>query len=68
MSLVLSVRKAEMGANTVKTRHYKIKCTNDGKFRLSKNRLFADMTDLIKFCQSKVFAFVVTLNNGDHMV
>ncbi|XP_060562682.1 tyrosine-protein kinase SRK2-like [Ruditapes philippinarum] len=52
MSLVLSVRKAEMGANTVKTRHYKIKCTNDGKFRLSKNRLFADMTDLIKFCQN----------------
>lgn len=52
MSLVLSVRESEMGANTVKTQHYRINCTSDGKFRLSENLLFADMTALIKFGQN----------------
>jgi hypothetical protein len=68
MSLALSVKESEMVENTNKTRHYRIFWSNDGRFRLSeKDRLFADMTALIKYYQSKVFALLLSLNMGDHI-
>ncbi|XP_060577623.1 tyrosine-protein kinase SRK3-like [Ruditapes philippinarum] len=52
MSLALSIRESEMGENTVKIKHYRIFWSNDGRFRLStEDRLFADMTALIKYYQ-----------------